>query len=51
MTDGHGNSLEVICAPREFDATFGFAPTPQLLRYPGWPSAAVPPAASAPAGR
>jgi catechol 2,3-dioxygenase-like lactoylglutathione lyase family enzyme len=50
LSDGHGNSLEVICAPREFDSTFGFAPTPQLLRSPGWPSAAVAPAASAPAG-
>ncbi len=39
MSDGSGNSLEVICAPREFDSTFGFAPTPQLLRPPGWPSA------------
>jgi catechol 2,3-dioxygenase-like lactoylglutathione lyase family enzyme len=51
MNDGSGNSLEVICAPREFDSTFGFAPTPQLLRPPGWPSDTVAPAAPAPAGR
>ena len=50
MSDGQGNSLEVICAPREFDSTFGFAPAPQLLRPPGWPAAAVAPAAPAPAG-
>jgi hypothetical protein len=50
MSDADGNSVEVICAPREFDSTFGFAPQPMLLRAPGWPAPAVGPAAPVAAG-
>ena len=50
MSDGDGNSVEVICAPREFDSTFGFAPQPELLRPSGWPAPAAPPAAPSAAG-
>ena len=41
LTDADGNSLEVICAPREFDSAFGFAPQPALLRPAAWPQADV----------
>ena len=50
VSEGQGNSLEVICAPREFDPTFGFSPQPQLRRQPSWTAAKVPPAAPAAAG-
>ena len=42
VTDDQGNSLEVVSQPREFDAEFGFAPQPALLRPAGWPSTEVP---------
>ncbi len=35
MSDGHGNSIEVISAPREFDSTFGFAATAAVAASPG----------------
>jgi len=48
VADGDGNSVEVICAPREFDSTFGFSPQPALLRPPSWPAATTGPAEAAP---
>lgn len=46
VVDAQGNSLELLLAPRELDAAFGFQPHPLFRRPPAWPRASVPPAAS-----
>jgi hypothetical protein len=35
-------SLEVLVAPREFDADFGFEPKSEAMHPPLWPMTAVP---------
>jgi catechol 2,3-dioxygenase-like lactoylglutathione lyase family enzyme len=44
VNDAQGNSLELLIAPRELDAAFGFQPHPLFRRATAWPQASVPPA-------
>jgi catechol 2,3-dioxygenase-like lactoylglutathione lyase family enzyme len=44
VNDGLGTTVELLVAPREFDAGFGFAPQPLFRREPSWPRATVGPA-------
>ena len=44
INDGLGNTAELLVAPREFDAGFGFAPQPTFRRQPSWPQPSVGPA-------
>ncbi len=46
VDDGAGTTVELLVAPREFDAGFGFAPHPLFRRQPSWPKASVGPATS-----
>ena len=47
VNDGLGNTAELLVAPREFDAGFGFAPHPTFRRQPSWPQPSVGPARAA----
>lgn len=44
VNDGLGTTAELLVAPREFDASFGFAPQPRLFHQQSWPRPAVGPA-------
>jgi catechol 2,3-dioxygenase-like lactoylglutathione lyase family enzyme len=44
LVDDQGTSVEILLAPREFDAGFGFEPHPLFRRPPAWPQPAVGPA-------
>lgn len=44
VQDGLGTTVELLVAPREFDAGFGFAPHPMFRRQPSWPQPSVGPA-------
>jgi hypothetical protein len=44
VNDGLGTTAELLVAPREFDAGFGFAPQPTFRRQPSWPQPSVGPA-------
>jgi catechol 2,3-dioxygenase-like lactoylglutathione lyase family enzyme len=44
VNDGLGTTAELLVAPREFDAGFGFAPQPLFRRQQSWPQPSVGPA-------
>lgn len=44
VNDGLGTTAELLVAPREFDAGFGFAPHPTFRRRQSWPQPSVGPA-------
>jgi catechol 2,3-dioxygenase-like lactoylglutathione lyase family enzyme len=44
VNDGLGTTAELLVAPRELDAGFGFAPHPMFGRPPSWPRPSVGPA-------
>lgn len=44
VSDGEGNSFEIVAQPREFDADFGFVPRPGLMRPGLWPQPGAQPA-------
>jgi catechol 2,3-dioxygenase-like lactoylglutathione lyase family enzyme len=46
VNDGLGTTAELLVAPREFDAGFGFAPQPTFRRRQSWPQPSVGPARS-----
>jgi catechol 2,3-dioxygenase-like lactoylglutathione lyase family enzyme len=45
VNDDQGTSLELLLAPREYDQTLGFVPSPVFYRPPLWPQPTVGPAA------
>jgi catechol 2,3-dioxygenase-like lactoylglutathione lyase family enzyme len=46
LTDGLGNSVELLLLPREYEAEYGFIPRPRFPAPPAWPRPSTPPASS-----